>query len=280
MFLSKITFGNSGSLRDEKSRSDIAEDYLVTLLHNSQIYGDYLFAPCKGKLVAYTHIARPGALAKKHHSQGGIKSLLDVVKTFGQVPQCEIIQDHVPKRFASWEKSPFLFLFTHAFDETSPVCCGDSGAPIPLYLMPISDRTREELWFWASHYRNFDLVWIATGALEIPAYKQTADPRSELSEEAREFCQEIENATGKPTFYYLQRYWGRNVGEQDRTCPMCGHKWRVAQKESKRFQFWKFAFRCRRCRLVSHLADSYDDERHAVIGEYPKRKARKPSESP
>ncbi len=278
MFLSKITFGNSGNSRDEKSRSDIAEDYLAKLLHNGQIYGDYLFAPCKGKLVAYTHIARPGALAKKHHSQWGINSLLDVVKTFGQVPQCEIIQDHVPKRFASWEKSPFLFLFTHAFDETSPVCCGNTGLPIPLYLLPISDQTRDELYFWASRFREYDNVWFSSRILEIPAYKQTADPRSELSAEGRELCQDVEKATGKRTYYYLHRYWGRNVGEQDRVCPMCGRKWRTSNKESE--PFWKFSFRCVRCRLVSHCAVSYDDERHAVIGEYPKRKARKPSESP
>jgi predicted nucleic acid-binding Zn ribbon protein len=274
MFLSKIVFGNCDDSRGETTRSDIVEDYLVALLHNGQILGDYFFAPFKAELVVYTHVARPSALAKQYHSKWGLSSLRDVVKAFGQLPACEIIQDDVPERFPSWKKSSFLYLFTHAFDDMSPVCCGDSGRPIPVYLLPISDQTREDLYFWARHFKDHDNIWLASGALEIPAYKQTADPRSELSSVGRELCKEIESATDKKTFYYLHRYWGRNVGEQDRPCPICGHRWRTSKKEkvSKELPFWNFWFRCVRCRLVSHCADSYDNERHAVIGEYPRQK--------
>jgi predicted nucleic acid-binding Zn ribbon protein len=270
MYLSQIIFGKFKNIRCKISPSDVAESYLAALLHNGQILGDYLFAPCKGKLVAYTHVARSNALAKRYHSQWGISCLQDVVNIFGQVPQYGIIQDDFPKRFPSWKKSSSLYLFTHAFDDTSPVCCGDSGSPIPLYLLPISDQTREDLYFWTRYYKEHDNIWLSSGALEIPAYKQTADPRSELSVIGRELCQEIETSTGKNTFYYLHRYWGRNVGEQDRLCPMCGRRWRTSLKKSPELHFWKFSFRCIRCRLVSHYADSFDDERHAAIGEYPR----------
>ena len=268
MYLAKITFGDCRDSQIDGTKSNIAEDYLAALLHNGQIYGDYLFAPCNGTLVAYTHIARLSVLAKRYHSQWGLSSLQEVVEQFGQLPQCEIIQDNVPSRFSSWRKSSFLYLFTHAFDDASPVCCGDSGSPIPLYLLPISDQTREDLYFWAGHYKDHDNIWLASGALEIPAYKQTADPRSELSAAGRELCQAIEAATGTRTFYYLQRYWGRKASEQNRLCPMCGRRWRTSEKESEHHSFWNFSFRCVRCRLVSHCADSYDDERHAAIGEY------------
>jgi predicted nucleic acid-binding Zn ribbon protein len=274
MCLSKIVFGDCGGNRSEQSRSDIAEDYLSTLLHNGQIYGKYLFAPCEEKLVAFANIARPGSLAKRYHSQWGLAALQKVAETFGRVPQCDIIRDNVPKRFPSWEKSSFFYLFTHAFDETSPVCCGDSGSPIPLYLLPISDQTRHDLCFWADHYRDHDNIWFGSLALEVSAYKQTADPRSRLSVMGRELCREVEAATDKRTFYYLQRYWGRKIGEQDRLCPMCGHRWRTAKKELEKDPFWKFPFRCVRCRLVSHCAVSYEDERHAAIGEYSQRVGR------
>jgi predicted nucleic acid-binding Zn ribbon protein len=270
MFLSQIIFGNCDDSQTEATRSNIAEEYLAALLHNGQILGDYLLAPCKGKLVAYTRVARPKALARRSHSQWGLSSLQKVVERFGQIPQCEIIQDNVPARFASWTKSSSLYLFTHAFDHTSPVCCGDSGAPIPLYLLPISDQTREDLYFWAMHYREHDNVWLTSGVLEVPAYKQTADPRSELSSVGRGLCREIEAATGKKTFYYLHRYWGRKVGERDRVCPICGRRWRTSRKEPETTPFWQFPFRCVRCRLVSHCADSYDNERYAAIGEYKK----------
>jgi predicted nucleic acid-binding Zn ribbon protein len=271
MYLTKIVFGDSGDGQCVESRSDIVEEYLSTLLHNGQIYGDYYFAPCGGKTVAFTNIARPEAFAKRHHSQWGLASLEKVVEAFGEIPQWNVLQDNLPKRFSSWRQSSLLYLFTHAFDDASPVCCGDSGAPVPLYLLPISDLMREDLYFWAGHYKDHDNVWLGSGALEIPAYKEMADPRSKLSMTGRELCREIETATGKRTFYYLQRYWGRNVGEDKRLCPMCGRRWRTSVKESDSTLFWKFSFRCVRCRLVSHLACSYDDQRHAAIGEYPRR---------
>jgi len=271
MYLSRIIFGKYKNNQCETSPLDMVEMYLAALLHNGQILGDYFFAQYGGKLIAYSHIARPEALKERYHSQRGTLYLRDVVKAFGHVPRCEIIQDDVPKRFPSWKKSSSFFLFTHAFDDASPVYCGDSGNSIPLYVLPITDRIREKLYFWARHYKEHDNVWLASGALEIPAYRQMADPKSELSVNGRKLCREIEDATGKKTFYYLRRYWGRSVGEQDRVCPMCGNRWRASEKESERLPFWRFTFRCVQCRLVSHCADSYDAERHAVIGEYRKR---------
>jgi predicted nucleic acid-binding Zn ribbon protein len=272
MYLSKIVFGDCDNGRVDISRYDIAEDYLAKLFRNGQTCGEYLIAPSNGKLVAYVRIARPGAFAKQHHSQWGLASLQAVIEAFGQAPQCDIIQDDVPKRLVSWKKSSSLYLFTHAFDDASPVCCGDSGLPIPMYLLPISDQTREDLSSWKSHYKEYDNVWFSSGALEIPAYRQMADPTSELSAVGRELCKEIEAATGKKTFYYLQRYWGRKLGEQNRACPMCRRPWHTSEGKSENSPFWNFSFRCIRCRLVSHSAVAYDDERHAVIGEHPKRK--------
>jgi predicted nucleic acid-binding Zn ribbon protein len=53
---------------------------------------------------------------------------------------------------------------------------------------------------------------------------------------------------------------------------MCGGKWHSSGSLSDRYTFHDFHFRCKRCRLVSHCADSYDDERHARIGEFKKAK--------
>lgn len=269
MFLTKITFGSDkGKKRQREALSDNAETYLIALKRNGQIYGEYVFAWSKGNLVAYFYLARPNAFEKKHHSEWGISSLNSVIESFGQSPKWEIIDDSLPKRFRSWQCSKSLYLFTHAFDYTSPVCCGDTGLPIPPYLIPISDRIREDLYSWRGNYRDHDKVWLACGTLEIPAYKELADPKSELSLNGRELCTEIERATGKPTFYYLMRYWGRRDGESTRSCPSCGGQWQASDDEGKKRPFYKFHFRCERCRLVSRIADSYDDERHARIGEF------------
>jgi len=269
MFLVQITFGSDGGdNRRRESLRDAAETYLGSLLWNGQIYGDYLLAWSNAQLVGYTRAARPDSFAKRYHSQWGASTLNKLVEAFGRDPEWRIIEDDVPRRFPSWRRSSSLYLFTHAFDVTSPVSCGDSGKLIPVYLLPVSDQNREDLYRWASSYRHLDNIWLDSGALEIPAYKQLADPESDLSAAGRELCARLEKATQKPTFYYLTRYWGRADGEATRPCPLCGGEWHLSNQNADMTPFHKFSFKCDGCRLVSHIADSYEDERHARIGEY------------
>jgi len=68
------------------------------------------------------------------------------------------------------------------------------------------------------------------------------------------------------------RYWGRREKEELRKCPSCGKSWNLPPLKNTKFTFYQFPFQCESCRLISHLADSYDDERHAVIGEWSKRR--------
>ena len=269
MFLVQITFGPGDSDGDQcESLRDAAETYLCSLLRNGQIHGDYLLAWSNAQLIGYTRVARPDSFAKGYHSQCGVADLNKLIEAFGRDPQWWIIDDDVPERFPDWHDSSTLYLFTHAFDDASPICCGDSGEPIPVYLLPISDQDRQGLYSWAGSYKDLDNVWLASGALEIPAYKQLADPTSDLSVTGRELCVRIENATKKPTYYYLTRYWGRNDGEATRPCPLCGGEWRLSDQNEDMTPFHKFQFKCDGCRLVSRIADSYEDERHARIGEY------------
>jgi predicted nucleic acid-binding Zn ribbon protein len=269
MFLVQITFGSDGgeSQRRETLR-DSAESYLSSLLWNGQISRDYFLAWSNAQLLGYTRVARPDSFAKRYHSQWGLSELNKLIEAFGRDPEWRIIEDDVPKRFPSWSRSSSFYLFTHAFDDASPVCCGDSGKSIPVYLLPISEQDRRDLYSWAGSYKHLDNVWLASGALEIPAYKQLADPTSELSVAGRKLCASIEKATQKPTFYYLERYWGRSDGEATRVCPLCGGEWRLSDQNADMAPFHKFQFKCDSCRLVSHIADSYDDQRHARIGEY------------
>lgn len=78
--------------------------------------------------------------------------------------------------------------------------------------------------------------------------------------------------TGMPTYYYLHRYWARRGAEQSRRCPNCGRNWQNSKYSSDSELFHNFPFRCERCRLVSSQAVTFEDERHARIGEHSKRK--------
>lgn len=81
------------------------------------------------------------------------------------------------------------------------------------------------------------------------------------------FAKAVEVATGKPTFYYLLRYWGRREGEEQRLCPGCGNPWVQHHDGDDNGLGW-FDFCCALCRLVSQQATSFEDERHARIGEW------------
>ncbi|QQS42114.1 MAG: DUF2310 family Zn-ribbon-containing protein [Acidobacteriota bacterium] len=273
MFLARLTFGSDcGKPRERDALEDAAEWYLGALIRNGQIYGEYLFSWHDAMLVVYAHLARPDSLAARHNSEWARKSLDSVVEGFGHPPKCEIIEDDVPKRFPAWKRSDSFYLFTHAFDDKSPICSGDTGRPMPLYLLPLPELTRESIHFWSRSYNYHDYIWLDSAALEMPAYKQLADPTSNLSMRGRELCAEVERATNIPTYYYLKRYWGRNKGEAVRLCPGCGGEWHLSDGVVDERPFWDFHFRCERCRLVSHRADSYEDERHARIGEFKKSK--------
>ncbi|HEY1067873.1 MAG TPA: DUF2310 family Zn-ribbon-containing protein, partial [Pirellulales bacterium] len=259
--------GDKGSNRDELA--DVADWYVAAICHNGQISHKYVGGWVRGVYMVVVKVARPNALDERFHSAWGRRDRGRVVELFRGPPVLEVLDDDVPKRSPSWKRASSLFLFTHAFDDTSAVCSGDTGRPIPAYLVPLSDEQREHLWFWTQRYRKYDDVWFDSHALETPAYRQLVDPHSELSQEGREHCREIEKATGKPTYYYLHRYYGRRSGEESRVCPSCGQPWRDQTKSlRKTASFHRFPFRCHPCRLVGQVTNNCDDARRARLGEF------------
>jgi predicted nucleic acid-binding Zn ribbon protein len=271
LLLAQIRFGpcRGGEERRELLR-DAAEGYLAALRRNWQICGEAVLGWHRGVLIASSYVERASALANKHHSEWGLVELERVRELFGRTPSLSIVDDALPRRFKPWKRSRAFHLYTSAFSDVSPVTCSDSGAPIPPYLLPIGDDVREDLYAWARSYQTHDSAWLESRALEMPAYKQLADPRSDLSMRGRRICRAIEKPTGMPTFYYLMRYWGRYEKEATRPCPLCGRPWRVRHGAEDEGPFHEFYFRCRRCRLVSHCGVSFEDERRARIGEVPK----------
>lgn len=276
MIAHRITFGVVPQ-RKRREAEDAVESYISVLLHNGQAVGEYFLVVQEGQLCAYVQLAGINALSPKYESIYTVKRMADLVGIFGQRPKWTAIDDEAPKRDTTWTKAPFLYLFTNMCDWESPLCRGDNGKPIPIYRLPGTHEDREAIYFWQHTYREYDAIWMGCGHLEIPTYKEMASPRSELSQQGREICAKVESATGVPTYYFLMRYWGRRCGEEKRRCPGCGRSWWSQHATEGGQRFWEFPFRCNKCRLVSHLADSYDNERHAVIGEWKKRKRSTPS---
>jgi len=270
MILYKVIFGNVGKHKREEAEN-LVQYYISALLHNGQACGEYFTVLQKGNICAYVNLQGKDANSPQYHCIYGNKWLEKIEDIFGNKPIWKVIDDEIPQTIEDWDQAPFMYLFTRMNDWESPICRGDNGNPVPLYLLPGEHEDREKIYFWQRKYRDYDSIWMGCGELEIPVYKQLAAPGSELGLTGREICAYIEKATGVPTYYYLMRHWGRRKGEDQRACPACGQKWAQAYKAKMNDSpFHAFDFMCEPCRLVSHVSSACDDERHAVIGEWRK----------
>ncbi|MDM8548789.1 DUF2310 family Zn-ribbon-containing protein [Desulfobacterales bacterium HSG2] len=274
MVAAKLIFNLSkkGSDKDCEVR-DLIEGYLAGLSKYGNIWGEFVLSSKKKGFQAYTYLSHPNAMAKKYQTKHTKKDLENIYEKIGENPKCEILGDKIDRTVPKWKTESFLYIFTHAFDFTSPVCLGSSGKALPIYFLPLSAGDRERAYFWASSYRDHDRIWLSSDELEIPAYKQMVEPDSGLSKKGRKICDIVEKKTGIPTYYFLNRYWGRIENEDNRLCPRCGSEWRVEEEIAPSKSFSNFAFQCKPCRLVSCEADSFEDERHARIGEYKLKKS-------
>lgn len=267
MILANVKFGRAGN-QSKSELEDNVETYLGRLLHQGQMGSEYVFAWTDEVLTAFVQLVAPDAHALRHHSSYGKETLAELKKAFGRNPEWKILEDGNQEAVPTWRRAPFLYLFTHAFDDGPPVCRGYDRKPVPSYLIPLPYQERESVYFWQDNYRHHDSIWLGCGTLEIPAYRELADPNSDLAQHGRDLCQRIEKVTSIPTYYFLMRFWGRRKNEGNRKCPGCGRPWRTKHAGVKRADFWPFEFQCHKCRLISHRADCFDNERHAHIGEF------------
>jgi predicted nucleic acid-binding Zn ribbon protein len=249
--------------------TDEMHGLLGALTKNGQLWGEQVFGWVNGTLVVTCGVPRSDALSAKHQSEWVQAALTRVKDLCNEPPTWRVLDDRVAEfdSFGSWTSASGLYLFTHAFDETSPIARADDGKPVPLYLLPVDQLIRQDLAFWMSQYRDLDRIWLNGGQLEVPAYRQLADPKSQFSKRGRRLARVVEEATGLPTYFYLMRYWGRRRREEMRRCPGCGGKWAVKSDLAPR-GLAKHEFRCDPCRLISVVAPDNSEPERACIGEW------------
>lgn len=243
--------------------------FLGSLERNGQTWGTEVIGHVDGAVRAVLTVPRADALSDQHKSERVRRAEKGVSALCARPPAWRVVDDRAAVPGSErWRDSATFYLFTHMFDATSPLCAGSDGQPVPLYLVDVDLDVREALVRWARDYRQLDELQLGCGPLEIPAYREVATPDSGCAIAGRELCQTIEHATGKATYYYLLRHWGRELGETTRLCPGCGAAWAQRAGEESRGLAW-FDFRCDPCRLVSHLAVSFESPELARIGEWP-----------
>jgi predicted nucleic acid-binding Zn ribbon protein len=245
----------------------VAEAHLGTLLKNGQICGRHVAGWSQGAYHAFVYLSHRNASDNRYLSQWGQQTLASIVRHFGAEPFWEILDDEVSQRTATWKSAKSFYLFAHFMNVASPVFHGGRATPLPLHLLPVSERLREELYDWGESSRCHDRVFLESGALELPAYEQLASPHGELAKHGRVLATDVETATGIPTYLYLLRHWAHPADEDNRPCPSCGRPWREKKSPMpSKEPFQLFHFRCETCRLVSHRGVVFEDNEHWKIG--------------
>ena len=154
------------------------------------------------------------------------------------------------------KKCSFLVLREGWF---SPVLCGDTGAPVPIYVLPGTtddSKSHDDIRMWSNAYDRLYGLWMGSDVAEGRALKQIQDYDSELSLMGRSVCKRIEEVTGIPTFYFLLNYrdWTTEM-DVSRKCPVTGKEWLIDESLRKN----GIDFKCDEARLVSELSTNCSD---------------------
>ncbi len=258
----------SKAVSTKKKLEDEVQGLVSAWIKNGQIWGEELWGWKNDELIVTCWTPCRDSLNKTYAAEWVRKAATRVHSLCREAPTTKVIaQRHTEVNAKSWRKQASLYLFTHMLDDTSPICGGRTGVPIPLYLISIDQQLRQNLISWMQSYKHVDSLWTGSGPLEMEAYRELARTNSTLTQKGRQLASNVEASTKLPTYYYLMKYWGHSITDEiDRKCPGCGQAWKQSRKGQRGLDW--FDYRCEPCRLVSHLAVSFDDARRASIGEW------------
>lgn len=222
---------------------DCLSDFMVSLIFNGQILSDHsnLTFP---KRVYVERVVAPekNSLRKKHYNKYCREGLEKLLSLSAQPPDFILVDDNYDTGdVCVCGNTLFYVLHTSKYDCEPPVLCGSCGDWAPLYRLPKTyDFGYFDVWQWQLAYRSYDRLFME-GTGERYAHKMLRDPKSALSLKGRDICAFWEGAVGKPFYYYLFRYYGKNK----KNCPVCGEDW------VNRDEGFRYPFVCHKCRLVS-----------------------------
>ncbi len=190
------------------------------------------------------------SLSSKYCSPYNLKIMSNIEKNGCIIEhvQTGVDADNTDKDIA---RNPSFYILRAGW--SSPLLCGDSHTPIPLYKIPPTDHSGDDydnIVFWHKDYERIYGLWI-NSVYERFAEGELQNPYSKINTTGREICGLIEKLTGVPTYYFLLNYRDITVEEDaQRKCPITGNDWRIAGKTSDDI----IAFKCEESRLVSELS--------------------------
>lgn len=152
-----------------------------------------------------------------------------------------------------WRDCRCLYLHTGAIE---PVRSLVDGAVVPAYLLGAEPKLVDALFGWAEAARSATQLWYGPRVLELEAYRELTDASGPSAEHGRAVAHGIEEATGRPTFYYLERFYRRG-GEDDKRCSACRVRMTSSPVEGEGDSGLR-ALWCYECRLLTDLGELDD----------------------
>ncbi|MEZ8095964.1 Zn-ribbon-containing protein [Photobacterium swingsii] len=147
----------------------------------------------------------------------------------------------------SWQVIYTTFVHT-----CSPLRCGETLMPIPLYRVPpVLNGDHKSIVKWQTEWQACDEVQMAGGCkAEHATLHEIKDADSDLFRRGWDLRGRIEYITKIPTYYYQYQVGGKSLAdEQKRPCPKCGGDWALDEPIHDLFHF-----KCDACRIVSNLS--------------------------
>jgi len=250
MFDAEVTFAPKTSAQVSRL-AELVWNFARSLLSNGQIADDYSVSVKRTIVRLLCVVPEKHSLETRFHDKFARKALRQAADLIKDNPKTVItgVADQTPGA-CNCQTHTSLHLFTHCFDDGSPLACGDCRQPVPLYRFPGLERELRDAalrWQWA--YQACDNLWIHSGFGENWSYRQLSALDSGLNKDGLDLREGLEAALQLPVFYYLMRYRGRGAAaERKRPCPKCGGSWLLPESKGG------FDFRCEPCRLLSSFA--------------------------
>lgn len=248
-----------------------AQDYLTALIKNGQIHDQLVTGWVDGIYSAYVHLAHRDAWKDDVASIHVRQASQVVALQFGIAPEWHVLDDETSLPVPQLSSAGFLYLMSHAFHSGSPVWHGQRGTCLPMSLLPITSRLKEDLYDWARQCRRYDEIWTIGGPLAVAAWQQLSTWTSEFNQEGKRLADELQLQTDTDCYVYLWNDFSIEdaspldtsassdadslLTERQETacCPSCGIPWEIDQRQiPSREPFRKFHYRCQPCRIVTH----------------------------
>jgi len=239
----KINFLFKDKDADTEKTNDKLYVYLSCLFKNGNALRDYKLIKKEDRYEAYIAIYEHYPPLKNESNKYIEKYELELREVFDITWEMLGELDGF-NEVCTCEKPKSYLMFTTQFDEEYLILCGDCCGMVPLYRLPYLDEWAEEyldLIGWQECYRSMDKIWLQAPneSMERSAVYQLHNPKSPISVLGRDFCKQIEEKTGTPTYYYLF-----NNKKHHKVCPQCHKPWR--EEEDGAVDFY-----CDDCRLAT-----------------------------